>query len=264
MKKIIPAALLLFFIFSIGTAQTTLTTATDFSVKDIDGNTIHLFEILDAGNFACIDFFSSSCGPCAYYSPEFQLSYEDFGENSGNVHHFSICWGDDNTGVSYYQNQHGLTFPAVSGFDGGGNQVYWDYDIQSYPTVILIHPDRTILEQYIWEPTRENINDAIIAAGGTLVGVEEPMTVKQDLTIFPNPASTGSTNISFNLNEASVINVEIFNLLGEKVHTSGALAANSGSFNYTANLEDVPGGVYFVTVKNKREVLSTSRLIISR
>jgi hypothetical protein len=52
MKKLLPV-LLLSFIFSFGQAQTTLTTATDFSVKDIDGNTIHLFDILDEGYFAC-------------------------------------------------------------------------------------------------------------------------------------------------------------------------------------------------------------------
>lgn len=246
-----------------GNAQTTLTTATDFSVKDIEGNTIHLFSLLDAGNFVCIDFFSTSCGPCSYYSPDFQLSYEDFGENQGNVHHFSICWGDDNTGVAYYQNQYGLTFPSVSGFDGGGNQIYWDYDIQSYPTVILIHPDRTILEQYIWEPTRQNINDAILAAGGTLVGVDERLQAGE-IAVFPNPAPKGKVTIALDNLAATPVAVDIYNLLGEKVHSSGSLIAGSGNFRYTANVEELPNGTYFVTVSGDRQVVKTAKLIISR
>ena len=263
MKKLLPIVVFIFTI-SFSGAQTTLTTATDFSVKDIDGNTIHLFELLDAGNLVCIDFFSTSCGPCSYYSPDFQLSYEDFGENSGNVFHFSICWGDDNTGVSYYQNQYGLTFPAVSGFDGGGNQIYWDYDIQSYPTVILIHPDRTILEQYIWEPSQENINSAIIAAGGVVVGVDEQPLAVKELNIYPNPSINGRANVSFDLREEALISVEIYNLLGEQVHSSGSILASSGNFNYSANVETIPNGTYFVTVTNEKQVISTSKLIISK
>lgn len=263
MKKLLPIVVFIFTI-SFSGAQTTLTTATDFSVKDIDGNTIHLFELLDAGYFVCIDFFSTSCGPCSYYSPDFQLSYEDFGENSGNVYHFSICWGDDNTGVSYYQNQYGLTFPAVSGFDGGGNQIYWDYDIQSYPTVILIHPDRTILEQYIWEPSHENINDAIIAAGGIVVGVDEQPFAVKELNIYPNPSTNGRATVSFDLREEATVSVEIYNLLGEQVHSSGSILAGSGNFNYSANVEAIPNGTYFVTVSNEKQVISTSKLIISK
>jgi hypothetical protein len=263
MKKLIPLIVFI-FTFSFSGAQTTLTTATDFSVKDIEGNTIQLFDLLDAGYFVCIDFFSTSCGPCSYYSPEFQLSFEDFGENSGNVYHFSICWGDDNIGVSYYQAQYGLTFPAVSGFDGGGNQVYWDYDIQSYPTVILIHPDRTILEQHIWEPTRENINNAIVAAGGILVGIDEQLSAKKALNIYPNPATNGMANISVEIGKESIVSVDVFNLLGELVHSSGTVTVNPGIFNYTANVEDLPKGTYFVTVSNEKQVINTSKLIISR
>jgi hypothetical protein len=41
-------------------AQTTLDTAQNFSVKDTQGNTFKLFDILDAGKIVVIDFFSTA------------------------------------------------------------------------------------------------------------------------------------------------------------------------------------------------------------
>jgi cytochrome oxidase Cu insertion factor (SCO1/SenC/PrrC family) len=50
--------ILLFFItVSMGFAQTTLTTAVDFTVTDTDGNTFNLFSTLASGKYVLIDFF---------------------------------------------------------------------------------------------------------------------------------------------------------------------------------------------------------------
>ena len=45
------------FITLFGFSQTDLTTAVDFTENDLYGNEIHLFEILDAGQYVLIDFF---------------------------------------------------------------------------------------------------------------------------------------------------------------------------------------------------------------
>jgi len=59
MKKIL-LSIVLFIVVMIGTAQTTLDTAVNFSVKDTYGNTLDLFDILDAGKIVVIDFFSTA------------------------------------------------------------------------------------------------------------------------------------------------------------------------------------------------------------
>ena len=59
MKKILLSTLL-FIVVLIGTAQTTLDTAVNFSVKDTYGNTLDLFDILDEGKIVVIDFFSTA------------------------------------------------------------------------------------------------------------------------------------------------------------------------------------------------------------
>lgn len=56
MKKIIPVVML-FFITTFAFPQTPLTVAVDFTATDIYGVEHNLFDILDAGQYVCLDFF---------------------------------------------------------------------------------------------------------------------------------------------------------------------------------------------------------------
>jgi len=47
----------MFFATMFAFSQTPLTEAVDFSGTDIYGNEFNLFEILDEGQYVCIDFF---------------------------------------------------------------------------------------------------------------------------------------------------------------------------------------------------------------
>jgi thiol-disulfide isomerase/thioredoxin len=250
-----------FFVFNITFAQTQLDTAVNFSVKDIYGNTLQLFPLLDDGKIVVIDFFSTSCGPCALYAPEVQASYEDFGENSGNVFFMGIDWGDDNAGVAYFDSLYGITHPSVSGSQGGGNIVHNAFQIMSTPTVILIAPDRKILEQYIWEPTQANLNAIIIAAGGSMVGVDDALALgENNVFIYPNPARE-KVNVKIEVTKASVYNIEIFNLLGTRVQQSSPGLLTEGSHSLNINLNNLPGGTYFVRLLKDGKHESLQRLI---
>jgi hypothetical protein len=56
MRKFTLAIALLFSV-TFAFSQTTLTTAEDFTATTTDGEEITLFEILDGGQYVCIDFF---------------------------------------------------------------------------------------------------------------------------------------------------------------------------------------------------------------
>lgn len=242
--------------------QVPIDTAINFSVKDIDGTNIELFSILDEGKLVLIDFFSTSCGPCGVYAPDFQASYEDFGENNGNVFFMSICWGDDNDGVAYFDSIHGITHPSVSGSQGGGNLVYNAYQVISTPTVILINPDREIIENFIWEPTQANLNAVITAAGGSMVGVGDEIAMEGDnILIYPNPAN-GLVNIKTRVTGSALYHIEVYNLLGTRVHRSDPGLFNSGSHTIHADLRYLPGGTYFIRLLKNGQHQSLSRLIL--
>lgn len=251
------------FLLSINlVGQVPIDTAINFSVKDIHGTNIELFSMLDEGKLVVIDFFSTSCGPCGLYAPDFQASYEDFGENNGNVFFVSICWGDDNNGVAHFDSIYGITHPSVSGSQGGGNLVYNDYQVISTPTVILINPEREIVENYIWEPTQVNLNTAIIAAGGSMVGVEDNMVRDENnILIYPNPAN-GRINIKTSAIGSGQYYMEVYNLLGILVHQSDPEYLTSGKQVIHADLTALPGGTYFVRLIKNGQHQSLSRLIL--
>jgi thiol-disulfide isomerase/thioredoxin len=200
-------------------AQTTIDTAVNFSAKDINGYTHKLFDILDSGKMVMIDFFSTSCGPCGTYAPHIQDSYENFGQNGGNVHFLGISWGDDNQGVFQFDSTYGITYPSVSGTQGSGNQINIAYNILSYPTVILILPNRVIREKHIWPPTTAKIDSILLANGGITTGIIKEKNVNADLRIWPNPF-TDKLNIEVNQQEATNVALRITDLSGKTLYES--------------------------------------------
>jgi len=157
-------------------AQTNLTTAVDFTVTDVHGEIHNLFSILDGGQHVILDFFFTTCGPCIASVPTLNQSFTDYGCNLGEVFYISIDAGDTDAEVLQYEYDYGGLLPAVSGIDGGGDAVNSTYGIGAYPTVVLIAPDYTIIEQDIYPVT--NITSTLMSAGLTMascnvVSIEE-------------------------------------------------------------------------------------------
>jgi thiol-disulfide isomerase/thioredoxin len=259
--KTIFSLFLIIFTLHFSRAQVPIDTAVDFSVKDIYGNTIELFPLLDDGKLVAINFFSTSCGPCALYAPDFQASYEDFGENNGNVFFVGICWGDGNAGVAYYDSIYNLTHPSVSGSQGGGNIVFNNYQVISTPTVILINPQREIVEQHIFEPTRDNINAAVIEAGGSMVGISDLNSSQGEMLIFPNPARS-ILNVVFSSDGQSVCHLELFTLMGLKVKQSLPVRYAAGEHIIVLDIEGLPTGTYLARLVSDEHVISHSKVLI--
>lgn len=261
MKKIL--TLLLLGMALMANTQTLLTEANDFHIKTIDGLPIYLFPILDDSNMiVVIDFFSTTCAPCQEYAPDFQQSYEDFGSNTSNVYFMGINWGNDNQGVREFDSIFGLTFPTASGSQGGGNIVFNDYQIQSYPTVIVIKPDHEISNQHVWVPSTENINEAVIEAGGIIVGNDEINKEENSFSLFPNPAQN-TTKISLVLDKPSDIYIDVLNLNGQIVfQNTRYLQAGTNSIKLDVSLFEA--GIYFIRIITEQGKVISKKLIVGR
>jgi len=260
-------ALILSFLLTIlypGFAQTPLTEAVNIHVKTIEGETIWLFPLLDDENkIVVIDFFTTTCSYCQLYAPDFQATYEAFGENESNIYFMGINWGNDNQGVREFDSIYGLTFPTISGIQGGGNIANNDYQIASYPTVILITPDHQIVEQYIWPPTEENITDAIIAAGGEYVGIDQHGITAEETRIYPNPASQ-QIFLDFSLDQTVLASYEIVDFTGRVVFRSESEFYISGKNNIDISVSGLKDGLYFVRLLTNEQPLLTSRFVVVR
>lgn len=130
-------------------AQCPLTTAVDFNATDCHGTEVHLFDILDGGQYVLVDFFFASCNPCQQATPKVVESYYAFGCNMHDVFYVEISDRDSDAVCQNWVNNYGVEYPTIGG-PAGGATICNQYQIGAFPTVILIAPDRHIVINDLW------------------------------------------------------------------------------------------------------------------
>jgi len=266
MKRLFSFLFILCFSVKIS-AQTPLTIAKDFSAKDLQGNTHHLFDYLDSNHYVLLDFFTTSCGSCQTYASEVSAAYSDFGCNTGNVVVLGINRGSSNAQVYAFDSTYGAYYPAISGTQGGGNRVVDSFEVVSYPTVILIAPDRQILEQYIWPPSQLYLDSIIQTHGGLMqpcnVGFYENNIPKAEslLSVWPDP-SRGIVNIAANAGEG--VEVSIMSTQGQLI---GTYPWNKNIDKSVLQVKEIYGftsGRFIVFLKKDGIIIATRKLIVNQ
>lgn len=244
-------------------AQTQLTEAVNFHVKTVEGTPYWLFDLLEQDKIVVIDFFTTSCGPCQEYAPDFQQAYEEFGENQSNVFFIGINYGEDNASIREFDSLFSLSYPSVSGIQGGGDYVYADYQIEAYPTVIVITPDQQIVEQFLWPPSFDNIVDAVLEAGGLYVGTREKQKFSTRAKIYPNPASTESV-LELSLDHPANLQYQIIDLMGAVVYQSEKTSENKTTELFNIPVGKLQNGLYFVRILANEKAIYTKQFVVAR
>lgn len=251
MKKIYVLSLMLLLSVSFSKAQTTLTTAVDFTVTDTDGNSHNLFSILASGKYVCLDFFFTTCGPCQATCPYFEETFTNFGCNTQDIYFMSIDMGDTDAECETYETTFlgGADFPAVSGTEGGGDAVVAAYGIGAFPTYILIAPSHAIVEQDMWPISSAADFDTFIMSNGGLThkaclsGIEES-ELTANLSVYPNPAT--DRLVIETSNGEVITRLNVVDVLGKTV--SSEMLNSVG--RHELNTSSLSPGMYFVEVMN--------------
>lgn len=148
MKKLFTLLLALVIGFGLK-AQCPLSQAVDFTATDCHGTEVHLFDILDRGQYVLIDFFFVNCGPCQQATPKVVESYYAMGCNMHDVFYMEISDRDSDAACQNWVSNYGVEYPTIGG-PAGGSGICSTYGIPAFPTVILIAPDRSILINDLW------------------------------------------------------------------------------------------------------------------
>lgn len=241
--------------------------AIDFTFTDTHGVEHNLFTELDAGKTIMLDFFFTTCGPCQYWAPSINHVYEQFGSGEGNVDFWSFTPSDNDAAVLAYEATFGIEFPSCS-TDGGSMNVINLYTTGTYgafvgyPTYVVICPDRSVTWD-VW-PISENapeIAAALEACGAVSIDETEADAVVSG--IYPNPASSQAT-LAISMRHSSMVNVEIFDMLGNQVRGGFNRAMPAGNHMLELPVSELAEGAYLARIMVNGELLSTSRLIINR
>lgn len=224
-------------------AQTPLTTAVDFTATDCHGTQVHLFDILDGGQYVLLDFFYTTCGPCQNATPKVAEAYTLLGCNQGDIFFIEVSPYDADGALQTWANNYGIEYPTI-GTSSNGASIVSSYQVSAFPTVILIAPDRTILEQDIYPIGSASVitnlaNSYGIQQQACNVGINEN-NVSNHVNIYPNPANDQLT-ISGQLNQ-----VDIYNMVGQQVWSQ-----NINGEQVTVNTRNFDNGIYFVRVNGE-------------
>lgn len=178
-------------------AQCPLTTAVDFTATDVHGTEVHLFDILDSGQYVMIDFFFTTCSACIQSIPFMVQSYQSMGCNMHDVFYMEVDTSDGEQACLNWVNNHGVQYPTIAG-TSGGDAICNQYGITAYPTIILIAPDHSILIHDLWPIN--NVQNVISALESH--GVQQhPCTTVPEVTINIDLVTETEAMISFTPNE---------------------------------------------------------------
>lgn len=106
-----------------------------------------------------------------------------------------------------------------------------------------------------------NLNDTaslLVRFNATPTSVTEISAAPKLNSLYPNPAN-GNVTVNFALNQGQA-SIELKNLLGQVQRIIPVVA---GSKSANINVADLPGGIYFVTLKSNGNIIDTKRLMVN-
>lgn len=218
--------------------------APDFVAVDCNGNEVHLYDILDSGQYVFVDFFHYTCGPCRELMPFVEESYYYYGCNDKDVFYMEIS-SDNASLCMQWIEEFDVEYPTISKEDGGG-EIRSVYRIPGDPFFMLIAPDRSIVLSSWYNFDFDDFQSIVDAFAPFDIqvyqcyhDVEEESEANYEL--FPNPADT-----FVNLSVKGSSLVQIYNALGQL--TDSFVVENQ---QVKMETDNYPEGLYFIQVNGK-------------
>jgi len=151
----------------------------------------------------------------------------------------------DNETVLGFVNEYNTHYPTASGINGGGSKVFSEFQIPYTPSLVLIAPDHSIVEQAVPRPTvAQDLIDLLETYNFSVSGLgDEISKEKVDFSFFPNPVES---TIQINVKEGLKIDqLKIYQLTGQEV-ISKSISQYSAEYSYDVSF--LQRGIYLLSL----------------
>jgi len=206
----------------------------------------------------CIDFFGVDCVPCIALGPVFNQTFTNYGCNQSDVIILAINMLNNDAAVAAFEQQYGGLYPAVSGIEGGGEAVYYDWQIQFWPQLLLIHPNLTLVAKI--DPINLAGIDSVFNAHDiqpdtcNSSGIAQHHLNPDCISVFPNP-SDGRVLIDFKDIPAKELKYKVYNSIGNLVK-----AGSIGNKNFI-DISACGSGIFIIQFWHD-ETIVTKKILI--
>ena len=201
MKKLL--SILIAVMFSLGlNAQTTLTEAPDFTATDYFGKEIHLYEILEDGQYVLLHINTRTNGATPEVTPPLVEAYTELGCNNHDVFFIGVVPNGTTNITKKYVEEYGIEFPMIhntddsNGMEGPAMDIWRAHNCEM-PTTMLIAPDKSIVLDALGKI--ETANDVMTALAP--FGIEQHSCESPAVEVAIDEASPMSITATFTPSE---------------------------------------------------------------
>ncbi len=222
-------------------------TATNFNCNDCSSVNHDLFSELDSGK-VIIMCWVMPCGACI--SPSVNAAYTAQSYSTSHTGRVKFYLIDDsgnttcNT-LNSWANTNGITYDAS--FSNNTIRMT-DYGTNGMPKIVVLGgPNHTVFfnqnNTFDYHDLQFAVDDALLATG-----ISEQPAAFYSVSLFPNPANSGSTSLSYMLAQNSDVTIDIYNTVGENVKSLALKNELTGKHEIALDLSAFSNGVYFISL----------------
>jgi len=185
--------------------------------------------------------------------------------DTSRVQVFGINDGESFATTVNFANNFGLTYPVLHDPNGIVYNSYNMSGLSPYPRDVIIDQNGIIQYMHSEYDPQYMLQVVNILLNVNVVENQSEINVPNnfDLEVYPNPFNP-TTNIIFNVIDSKLVELKIFNVLGQKV-----ISQNFNNYLSRAkesiqlNMSEYSSGVYYLQISNGK-YFSTKKLVLLR